>query len=188
MEPHPAEPPASRERAFTLLELLVVIAIIGILASLIFPVIGRVKESARSASCLNNLHQIGLALQIYVSDNGNRLPVMFDRGTNASATNAPSIDLVLLNQVSYATNVFRCPSDRKRLFELTGSSYAWNSLLNGQEAEHLRVLGLSFDPHQIPLVFDKEKFHSNHADNRAVNYLYADQHIKNLLEMQGAIQ
>jgi prepilin-type N-terminal cleavage/methylation domain-containing protein len=67
------------KRAFTLIELLLVIAILAILAGILLPVISRTKEAARSAACLSNLHQIGIALQIYVSDNQNRLPVAFDR-------------------------------------------------------------------------------------------------------------
>jgi prepilin-type N-terminal cleavage/methylation domain-containing protein len=48
---------------FTLIELLVVIGIIGILAGLIIPIIG--PEPGRKAACLNNLHQLGLALVEY---------------------------------------------------------------------------------------------------------------------------
>ena len=50
-------------RAFTLIELLVVIAIIGLLISLLLPAVQAAREAARRASCLNNLKQIGLALQ-----------------------------------------------------------------------------------------------------------------------------
>jgi prepilin-type N-terminal cleavage/methylation domain-containing protein len=56
-------------RAFTLIELLVVIAIIGILAALLLPVFGRAKEAGRATACVSNLHQIGVALQVYVDDN-----------------------------------------------------------------------------------------------------------------------
>ena len=176
------------KRGFTLIELLLVIAILAILAGILLPVISRTKEAARSAACLSNLHQIGIALQIYVSDNQNRLPVAFDRSTNSAASNGPAINQVLAVQTAGVSNIFLCPSDRKQLFELTGSSYSWNSLLNGQDADRLQVFGMAFNPHQIPLVYDKEKFHFIHGDTRAVNYLYADQHIKNLLEMQGTIQ
>src|SRR5258706_15793567 len=71
-------PPAPFPQAFTLIELLVVIAILGILAALVVPVLNRGKESARSARCLSNLHQIGIGLQLYVADNGNRLPTLVD--------------------------------------------------------------------------------------------------------------
>ena len=46
-------------------------------------------------------------------------------------------------------------------------------------------LGLDFDPHQIPVVFDKEAFHAARGPGRGVNYLYADGHIKNLLVLEG---
>lgn len=176
--------------AFTLIELLVVIASIGILAALLMPALGRAKEAGRSAACLSNLHQIGLALQLYVQDNNNRLPIMRDRlaGTNQPATNSVSgPDIVLRGQLGN-TNVLRCPSDRKQLFEETGSSYAWNSLLNGQRDDNLNVLGLHFDPHAIPLMYDKEDFHKARGRGKAVNYLYADGHIKNLLTIEGAMQ
>lgn len=177
------------EAAFTLIEMLVVIAVIALLAALLLPVLSKGKEAGRATACVSNLHQIGIALQLYVDGNHNLLPVMRDRpsDTNAISTNAlPSPDMVLRAELGN-TNVLRCPSDNQNIFEETGSSYSWNSLLNGESAERLTVLGMNFDPHAIPVFFDKQGFHAARGPNKAVNYLYADGHIKNLLTMEGTL-
>jgi prepilin-type N-terminal cleavage/methylation domain-containing protein/prepilin-type processing-associated H-X9-DG protein len=54
--------------AFTLVELLVVISIIAILAALLLPSLSRAKVQANSAACKNHLHQMGLAMHMYVTD------------------------------------------------------------------------------------------------------------------------
>ncbi len=182
-DPHPQ---AVSSLAFTLIELLVVIAVIAILAALLFPVLGRAKESGRATACLSNLRQAGIALQLYVQENNNRLPFMRDRSLTTT-NELPSPDTVLASQLGN-TNVLKCPSDKQGLYESTGSSYSWNNLLNGQDAEHLSVMGLNFDPHQIPLMFDKEKFHVARGEKKAQNFLYADGHIRNLLVLEGTIR
>jgi prepilin-type N-terminal cleavage/methylation domain-containing protein/prepilin-type processing-associated H-X9-DG protein len=172
------------KRAFTLIELLVVIAIIAVLASLLLPVLSRTKEAGRATACLSNLHQIGIALQIYVEENRNRMPRMYDFSVAQIPTNPPSPDGVLSNHLG-SVKVLRCPSDENQVFEQTHSSYSWNVFVNGEDADHLEVLSIIYNPHEIPLFFDKESFHSARGAGKGQNFLYADGHIKNLLVVEG---
>jgi prepilin-type N-terminal cleavage/methylation domain-containing protein/prepilin-type processing-associated H-X9-DG protein len=65
---------STRVHAFTLVELLTVIAIIGILAAILIPTIGAIRQNARKSQCTSNLRQVGLAYLAYMSENKNRLP------------------------------------------------------------------------------------------------------------------
>jgi prepilin-type N-terminal cleavage/methylation domain-containing protein len=112
---------------FTLIELLVVIAIIGVLASLLLPALARAKRNARCVSCLNNLHQIGLVLDLYVHENNDRLP--FCAQLPSVNTNLPSLTTVLGPYLKTKA-VFQCPEDRT-LYPVEQTSYEWNMYLNG---------------------------------------------------------
>lgn len=117
----------SSSRAFTLVELLVVIAIIAVLAGLLLPVLSRAKEKGRSAQCMNNLRQWGLAINNYSLDNEDYLPrrgqgvqqlAQIDRPTdwfNALPVyfNQPSYQEDFTNSGKFqarAKSVFICPT------------------------------------------------------------------------------
>ena len=127
-----------RRSAFTLIELLTVIAIIAILAAILFPVAGAVREQARQGSCMSNLHQVYVAAQVYRQDEGAFPPVLLgyaERGSNSGPTGCdkslslgtpydPTIpcsanaDRILYGYLYREqirdVNIFRCPANVNR--------------------------------------------------------------------------
>lgn len=73
-----------KRRGFTLIELLVVIGIIAVLAAMLFPVFASAREQARRSTCLSNLKQIGTAVQMYVTDADDVMPVPLVRSPRSS--------------------------------------------------------------------------------------------------------
>ena len=88
-------------KAFTLIELLVVIAIIAILAGMLLPAVSRAKEMGKRISCVNDMRQLALSLQMYSGDNDGYFP------PRSTIQRWPSY----LRDGYRNLNLLRCPSD-----------------------------------------------------------------------------
>jgi prepilin-type N-terminal cleavage/methylation domain-containing protein/prepilin-type processing-associated H-X9-DG protein len=117
----------SRRKAFTLIELLVVIAIIAILAAILFPVFAQAKESAKAASCLSNNKQLGLAVQMYLSDSDDVYPGYVQDSFIGLGDN----EVIWSGMVQpYVKNqgVFLCPSGKNTKYGGTWGERGWLSI------------------------------------------------------------
>ena len=108
---------------FTLIELLVVIAVIAVLAAIIFPMYCATQNRARQTRCMNNLRQLGSALQRYIADNGGRVPPIspyeFSLPTPNWCGTQAIFGKTIIDQGSlwpYTLNrdIYLCPLDRGR--------------------------------------------------------------------------
>ena len=91
---------------FSLVELLVIIAIVVILAALLLPELSKGGEQARSTSCRNHLHQIGLSLEMYISDH-NMYPAGLQRGPPFKTW---SDLLSSYDQIAWTNVAWQCPT------------------------------------------------------------------------------
>lgn len=147
-------------RGFTLIELLVVIGIIALLAAILFPVFAQARAKGRQAVCTSNLHQLGLALDMYSDDNDGKL--MAGRLEVDSAGN-PILDgqgnaqyggwAGAVNVYARAPHVFVCPTDSTPSGTIDGAhAYPLTYFLNENLAATSAPTGLPRSAFVAPAV------------------------------------
>ena len=129
-----------KETRFTLVELLVVIGIIAVLAAMLMPALGKAREKAKQAECINNQKNLSLAITMYSNDNRSHFPYLTDGATgngvyggwiryeNFPCPTSGIFDIEGGTLFSYVgtVKVYRCPSEKTR----NNNSYGINSKLN----------------------------------------------------------
>jgi len=111
---------------FTLIELLVVIAIIAILAAMLLPALAKAKERAKMISCLNNLKQVGIFLQLYTEDSSDVFPVC--RGQQPALGMNDWWGNYLDHYSAGNSNLFHCPVLQSIRSQYTPNfTWSWNS-------------------------------------------------------------
>lgn len=171
----------NRERGLTLVEIMVTLAVMGALAAILVPSAQKMKALGMSTQCVSKLREIGIGLNNYFADHGRKYPMLVS-ARESREDEVPTLDTALADYVPDEF-IFQCPADHAGLFEKTGSSYFWNSLVNGQHLGNMDLLGLTGQESGIPVVSDKENFHEHVGDG--VNVLYADGHV--LRELQFVV-
>jgi prepilin-type N-terminal cleavage/methylation domain-containing protein/prepilin-type processing-associated H-X9-DG protein len=201
--------PSARWRVggFTLIELLAVIVIVGILAALIVPVVGSVRESGRRAVCASNLRQIMGATLLYTQENRNALPLVVGAADLGDAQRwAPQIQPYVNPSAAARSvdplSVFKCGSDdvvrtSAAAGDSTWCSYGLNIRVHtaGNSANKTpKKFSLIVNPSRTVMYGDVWylantvvqshsllQFIGNYHGDRASNYVFADGHVE-LLE------
>ena len=180
---------------FTLIELLVVVAIISFLAALLMPSLKSAKDSAKRAKCQSNLHQIGLAIQMYVNDKEGYLHYAMSMGyENPPPPGLPTVTAFLQDAIrgqlggvtpGFGTNspVFVCPSVKMSWVLTTDPrndyrynywfANGWSMSWPGRKADSLLMST------RAVLVWDMswENWPATDMPHDGVNVLYADGHV-----------
>ena len=163
--------------AFTLIELLVVVAIVSSLLGILVPVVSKARAYARRGACRGQLHSVGMAMRMYVDDNGNRMPVAAQ--LPSEEPNLPTITEALLPYLK-VKEVMRCPADHEdSYFEKEGTSYEYPHFLRGISVDR-SFLGKRWGETNTPVLWDFRPFHGREGRPGAVNFLFGDGHVGNL--------
>ncbi|HWL51772.1 MAG TPA: hypothetical protein VNQ90_05020 [Chthoniobacteraceae bacterium] len=136
-----------KEQGMTLLSLLAGVAVVALLVALGLGAMARASQRARAAECVSHLRQIGVALHLYMVENGgsyppNRANPAYKDEKNPSGVHwQDSLKAYLMqsypasdrNRTAKTVGVFWCPADTNRAYKLAHQSYGFNHKIGGSE-------------------------------------------------------
>ncbi len=176
--------PSESIRGFTLIEALIALAIMGIVASLVFPVVAASKARAQDSHCISNLSSLGKAIALYAADHDDYPPP----GGAGEGSPAPDVKPKLF-PYGVKLPLWRCPRDRWHTdikggkflfvrspnFERYGSSYVYD----GRSLKLGMSLTSGIKPAETLLMADVWAYHSDIGEPDGIfNVLYRDLHVR----------
>jgi len=175
---------------FTLIELLVVIAIIAILASILFPVFSRARESARQTACRSNVKQVVTALTMYAQDYDEALPLF------AAPVPGPQYYWPFaINPYVRNSALWKCPSDPLQVNVLDTNNPLDDTVTYGFNYRFLSGMSLAGVQKPADTVaslctnyYAVEADQGQYRHNEFSNIGFMDGHVKSLRRTQCELQ
>jgi len=199
---------SSLAKPFTLIEVLVVVAIIGILASLLMPVLSKARDKAKAVVCKNQLKQINIAVHMRTDDSDNVLPWTSEgplrhrkpwRWTLAPYLGLERNEANLMSVEVGDPNIFLCPNDDKvpgwpmgyamPMFAGWGNSNSTNAIYDPVDLANVSApsKAMLFGEAHTYYFNGGYKFHISMLHQDEWHRFYLDGHVERGYGMQGLV-